>query len=1147
MTLNHPLVWGSIALTLSGLALFAGAEQHRTSAPTAGAAVVTQARDRLDVTQTDIQDLRFEQDNGRVSTVITIDDHSYDIELEPHSNRSDLFRVLVQYGAETPLVEFAVAPPRTYRGTIPGLPGSEIRATFKNGMLDGIIYTADEDYAIQPVMTLGIDAPANLHVVHKASDARNSRPFTCGVTHPPVDATPADAQRQTAGTGLRIIEIGLDADAEYFNIFGNVADTVDDMENIINLVEPKYSASPINAVYEITTIIVRTVVGVPYTSTTSGGLLNQMDSVWGSTPENLIQRDIAHLFTGRDLQGTVIGEASGIGNGCQTFNAYCVSQSLFSISINSRVGLTAHELGHNWGGFHCDGCGSCTNCCRIMCSGLGGCDGILTSFGCVAGNAIGNYMNGQSCLAPLPLPQTVPFCEDFPAIAIDSDRWIYVDGATGSVTASNPPSPSFALNLDASGSSDYADDEIRSNFIQTQGEVDMMLSYYTQHIGVEPGEELVVEFYSGLNEWQEINRITSNGVDQTTFVYHEHLLPTPAAYHSQFRLRFRAEVDGQSDDWYVDDISLDCFPPPKCAEPCTDGDACTVGDSCVTATTCAGTPVDCSGASDECSLATCDPIDVDGNCNIITPINDSGGCNGGDGYCTGGTCADATVSGRVFMAANGQQGAVVPGGPTTLVMSPGSTATVGVFIADNAPSGPVLMNGYQIVMPYDAQAQAGATGTVGYVDDNPGTPGGGSIFLDTLRSDWLYIDEVAILDPTYTENTDLGLFGVFYSTLPGQGLDVAALPGIQYLTEFELTASGDAEGEFILPFNLAPNAPPLSALFSPIGSEYSVDQYQPLRIIIGDGLCTTIADCADLDMNDIRDDNCLWWQCLAGQCLSTEVPFADMGGQFGACPPDGTADGNDRFAALNCFSNSDPNGVGNFPCEDDPPTAFNVDAGGQFGSCSPDGVCDGNDAFAALNAFGDTTTCSCPLDGSPAPAGPASRPLPKPFETTTVVLRPSKTTARPGDVIEIDVMLGDVVADLRGYQLHLATSGGTSGGFELLDITAPRGGLQDPISGRPLFSGVWTAFNVTTAQMVSGTDAAGVTVPRDTHLATFTYRVADDATGKFSVDLLHDHLDNTARTYLFPTPAHGRIVIAKVNTVTITVDDAARTTRRSSR
>ncbi len=200
--------------------------------------------------------------------------------------------------------------------------------------------------------------------------------------------------------------------------------------------------------------------------------------------------------------------------------------------------------------------------------------------------------------------------------------------------------------------------------------------------------------------------------------------------------------------------------------------------------------------------------------------------------------------------------------------------------------------------------------------------------------------------------------------------------------------------------------------------------------------CDMLADCADLDSNGIRDDNCTWWACTDGACAGTDVVFADMGGQFGACPPDGTADGNDRFHALNCFADMDPLG-GSYMCESAPPVAFNVDAGGQFGDCNPDGVCDGNDAFAALNAFGGLTSCSCPADGGPAPVIGS----PVTVGHASLWLRADRAEVGPGDLLEVEVYLGSDLADLRGFQLHLGVTGGRRGDLQLVDISVPSLGV----------------------------------------------------------------------------------------------------------
>jgi hypothetical protein len=74
---------------------------------------------------------------------------------------------------------------------------------------------------------------------------------------------------------------------------------------------------------------------------------------------------------------------------------YGLSQSRFTTQLASRVGLTSHEVGHNWNASHCDG----DSDCRIMCSGLGGCAGSVTSFGTRSISTISSFRDGRSCLS----------------------------------------------------------------------------------------------------------------------------------------------------------------------------------------------------------------------------------------------------------------------------------------------------------------------------------------------------------------------------------------------------------------------------------------------------------------------------------------------------------------------------------------------------------------------------------------------------------------------------------------------------------------------------------------------------------------------------------------------------------------------------
>ncbi len=84
--------------------------------------------------------------------------------------------------------------------------------------------------------------------------------------------------------------------------------------------------------------------------------------------------------------------------------------------------------------------------------------------------------------------------------------------------------------------------------------------------------------------------------------------------------------------------------PSKNGDPCNDDDACTSDDSC-TEGQCGGTPVDCSDAGDECNTASCDSNGKDGNCAILTPNKNGDPCNDGDACTTDDSCTEGQCGG----------------------------------------------------------------------------------------------------------------------------------------------------------------------------------------------------------------------------------------------------------------------------------------------------------------------------------------------------------------------------------------------------------------------------------------------------------------------------------------------------------------------
>ena len=561
--------------------------------------------DRMGLRTSSLQPVSLlQQADGALRTSVKLDGVVRTMTLKKHTLRADGFQVLVQREPYGPLVPVEPPPARTYRGSIYSLPGSVVSASIVDGQMTATIATPDGVYGVQPSDTAEIGE----HVVFRADDWIDREGVSCGVSDlMDTEVWDTDAVSGTIATaGLRVAEVAIDADVEFFLANnGSVEATVLDIETVMDAVEAIYEHDT-GITYEVTTIVVRTVEPDPYTSSDNNVLLCEFRNTWNDAPLTNIQRDVAHLFTARNIDGNTVGKAwlwalcnetdSDCGNPLAVREnvAYAFSASLFTSAMPVRAALTAHELGHNWGAEHCNG----DDDCHIMCGILGGCAGLTgdqLKFGTASTGSITSFRETRTCLADLANPPTVPFFDEFPTSVIDPGNWTYLNGAVLTTLAVNPPSPPYAINLDRAGSALYQEDEFRSNTIPLGGSADIALSYHTQHRSVAAGGALIVEYWNNNLTWREINRIESDGVDESTFVFHSHVLPADAN-HSEFRLRFRTEVDLPSEEWYLDDIGLAaaCLTDDECndglfcngIELCLEGSCtssaspCAVGDIC---------------------------------------------------------------------------------------------------------------------------------------------------------------------------------------------------------------------------------------------------------------------------------------------------------------------------------------------------------------------------------------------------------------------------------------------------------------------------------------------------------------------------------------------------------------------------------------
>jgi hypothetical protein len=477
---------------------------------------------------------------------VRLGDVDHDLVVSRFSMRSKDFRVLTS-GADGKLEEVAVGDPITFRGTSAQDQSAVARVSIEDGRVEGTVALSNgTKWGIYPMSDIVPGAPTTRHVVYQAADIypTNKR---CGVDDHGAGTHEGEGEIGERGTGLKQADLAMEVDNPYYVLLGsNVQNVVNDVETTMNNVEAIYE-NDVAITYEITTIHVWTDAADPYSGTVASGILNQFQAYWNSNFSG-IRRDVAHMFTGTNLDDPVLGIAQ-ISSICTISNAYGLVQTRWSLNTVTRACLSAHELGHGWSAQHCDGQANC----NIMCSALGGCTGICTSFG-VSISQITSFRGSRTCLFDLAEPIAVPFTDDFTGVGVNTSKWSYNFGA-GLLDSPIPGAPSSprVLRLNSAGTSDFADDEVRSNFILAHDSPALVVAFSYAKRNVEAGKTLNLQYWASNLRWNDVTTITSDGVTSTDYTRVSFSLPADAS-HNELRIRFRVDGTQPDDEWFVDDV-----------------------------------------------------------------------------------------------------------------------------------------------------------------------------------------------------------------------------------------------------------------------------------------------------------------------------------------------------------------------------------------------------------------------------------------------------------------------------------------------------------------------------------------------------------------------------------------------------------------
>jgi hypothetical protein len=311
--------------------------------------------------------LRAAREGGAVT--LQTERGAFDLEVEPFDVRADNYRA-VAAGEGGVMTELARTPSNSWRGRVRGQEGTVVRLYLDGQKLRGVIITPTETFFVEPARDLSAAAGAKEFVFYAASQVRPTdaecEEATLGgkvaaeAARAPA-AAPARATTPEADEAFAPMPeatVATEADFEFFqkiqNLGGNEASTNSDILGIMTQVDGIYEAQ-LGVSLRVVFQRVWTVSNDPYTPTAAGDALDEFAEVYedsfgtnGTAPS----RDLTHLFTGKNFDGSTVGIAYR-GVVCNIPDAaYGISESLFSNTNALRVGVTAHEIGHNFGATH---------------------------------------------------------------------------------------------------------------------------------------------------------------------------------------------------------------------------------------------------------------------------------------------------------------------------------------------------------------------------------------------------------------------------------------------------------------------------------------------------------------------------------------------------------------------------------------------------------------------------------------------------------------------------------------------------------------------------------------------------------------------------------------------------------------------------
>ena len=280
--------------------------------------------------------------------------------------------------------------------------------------MEGVVYAPEGQYYVEPLRNYLPSASAEELVVYDDSDLKTGEALKCGLSLPKrlqqgVEQVRAQVEASATTPNKYEFDVATDADYEYVQALGGSEKANREILGIMNQVEGVYQ-SELLLQLRISFQHAWDIEDDPYTATNDSGLLDEFIIYWNANFAAEETYDLAHLWSGKVLEGGIQGQAV-VGVVCFT-RRFSYSMSTIQNHIPAKYIIPAHEIGHNFGASHPHevdpSVEGCTNTLMSVVTSGGGRERQLT-FCQFSRQEIADFVSdNHHCLTPRPISLNPP-------------------------------------------------------------------------------------------------------------------------------------------------------------------------------------------------------------------------------------------------------------------------------------------------------------------------------------------------------------------------------------------------------------------------------------------------------------------------------------------------------------------------------------------------------------------------------------------------------------------------------------------------------------------------------------------------------------------------------------------------------------------